>query len=95
LLCLSIIAEEGAVGDFVRAAMDAGAGGATLVPLERRSYTKTAERSSHARETCDLIIPKAIADTVMAAIEARGLFEPGVHGIAELTQVGRAVTYLG
>lgn len=94
LVCVSLITEEGQVGSFVSAAMEAGAGGATLVALEHRSYTgRNPGLASHARETCDLIIPAGILDAVLAAVEAAGLYKPGVHGIAECTQVVKAVTY--
>lgn len=97
LACVSLVAEEGYVGDFVRAAMEAGAGGATLVPLGRRCYGDAAagRKASGARETCDLIIPKDLADAVLDAIEAAGLFAEGMHGSAELSSVQRAVTYTG
>lgn len=93
LYCLSLVAEEGSVGEFVRAAMDAGAGGATLIPLEHRSYAAGKDRPVHARETCDLIIPEAVVAPVIDAVQARGLFEPDSLGIAELSYVAKAVTY--
>jgi len=98
LSCLSLIAEEGSVGDYVRAAMDLGAGGATLVNLARRRYdggTDEGPRPAAAREGCDLIVPRALADAIMAEVEARGLFAEGRHGMAELSSVARAVTYAG
>ncbi|MBP7264431.1 MAG: hypothetical protein KBB32_09660 [Spirochaetia bacterium] len=95
LRCLSLVAEEGTVGDFVRAAMDAGAGGATLVPLERRSYTEGAsDRFGHARETCDLIIPATLVDGILDTVAGRGLFGPEAQGFAELSAVEKAVTYV-
>ena len=111
LVCVSLITEEGQVGRFVAAAMEAGADGATLVPLEHRSYAgnegspgivdptgpavtvKSPGLASHARETCDLIIPAGILDAVLAAVDEAGLYKPGIHGIAECTQVVKAVTY--
>lgn len=93
LYCLSLVTQEGLVGEFVRAAMDAGAGGATLVPLEHRSYAAGKDRPEHARETCDLIVPEAVVGPVIEAAEARGLFKPDSLGIAELSYVAKAVTY--
>ena len=93
LYCLSLVAEEGSVGEFVRAAMDAGAGGATLIPLEHRSYAAGKDRPVHARETCDLIIPERVVAPVIDAVQSRGLFEPHSLGIAELSYVAKAVTY--
>lgn len=96
LVCLSLIAEEGSVGRFVRAAMDAGAGGATLVPLARRCYSDifaTGTGTSNARESCDLIIQRGISDAILDAVAAMGLFSDEVYGLAELSAVGHAVTY--
>ena len=108
LVCVSLITEEGQAGKFVAAAMEAGAGGATLVALEHHSYARSTRTSpssdsaadgknqgqiSHARETCDLIIPADILDAVLSAVDEAGLYKPGVHGIAECTQVVKAVTY--
>jgi hypothetical protein len=97
LVSLSLTAEEGRVSDFVRAAMSVGAGGATLLPLEFRSYGKASpsSRVSHARESCDLIIPKGIQEAVLNTVDALGLFSAQVSGFAELTGVSRAVTYTG
>lgn len=97
LVCLSLTDEEGALGEYVRAAMDAGAGGATLLPLEYRDCGEDAPTRfpSHARETCDLIIESSIVETVLSAIQGRGLLSEGSLGIAELSSVRRAVTYRG
>lgn len=97
LACVSLVAEEGSVGDYVKAAMDAGAGGATLLPLSRRSYGEGAknDRASNARETCDLIVPGDVAEPVLAAVRSAGLLSEGSGGRAELSAVRRAVTYRG
>ncbi len=98
LVCLSLIAEEGSVGRFVRAAMDAGAGGATLVPLARRCFgaasnTTPGTGTSNAREGCDLIIERGISGAILEAVEEMGLFSGEVYGLAELSAVSHAVTY--
>lgn len=96
LACLSILAEEGSVGGFVRAAMDAGAGGATLVPLARRRYDGYVEAGadlSSAREGCDLIIRTDLVEAVIGAVGRLGLFDGDARGLAEISAVGRAVTY--
>ena len=98
LVCLSLVAEEGFVGDFVKAAMDAGAGGATLVPLSRRRYdgvTETGAGVSNARESCDLIVRRDLSERILEAVAATGLFSGEAHGMAELSPVARAVTYTG
>lgn len=101
LVCLSISCEEGRVGDFVRTAMDTGAGGATLMRLGYRDLPKApvsekdgaSAQASHAREICDLIIQEDQTEKILAAMEERGLFEPDVYGMAEITTVEKAVTY--
>ncbi len=96
LTCLSLTAEEGYIDIFVKAAMSAGAGGATLLPLEFRSYYHEEEGTfhiSHARETCDLIIPSEIQDKIMKKIKTEGFFEKESGGIAEITSVQKSVTY--
>lgn len=98
LSCVSIIAEEGIVGDFVRAAMDVGAGGATLVPLARRRYSDAVEAGagvSNAREGCDLIVRGDLTEAILGAVDGLGLFGGDAHGLAELSQVLHAVTYSG
>jgi hypothetical protein len=100
LACLSVICDEGRAGDFVRAAMEAGAGGATLMRLGYRDLPGAAvehrETSpSHARETCDLIVPADLTDDILEALADRGLFEPEVYGLVEITKVEKAVTYRG
>jgi len=96
LVCLSLLAEEGSVGRFVRAAMDVGAGGATLVPLSRRYFgdvSITSPGASNARESCDLIIQRGISGAILEAVESLGLFSKELYGMAELSTVGHAVTY--
>ena len=98
LSCVSIIAEEGIVGDFVKAAMDVGAGGATLVPLARRRYSDAGAAVagvSNAREGCDLIVRGDLTEAILGAVDGLGLFGGDAHGLAELSQVLHAVTYSG
>lgn len=104
LVCLSLVAEEGTLGEFIRAAMDAGAGGATLIALERRRYgpaaqggqpetaTTTGAATSHAWETCDIIIPANLKERVLQLVEERGFFNETTRGIAEITVAQRAIT---
>lgn len=95
LVCLSLMAEEGSLGDFVKAAMDVGAGGATLVPLEYRDYSGAGAQKfiSHARESCDLIIQKQLQKPIIRELSLRGFFSQDYKGIAEFTEVTRTVTY--
>ncbi len=96
LINLSIISDEGLTGDFVRAAMDAGAGGATLVRLSFRGLDGSeAVRTSHARETCDLIVGREIEQRILERLSAQGLFDAGAYGVAEINPVDQALSYSG
>ncbi len=102
LACLSLICDEGRAGEFVRAAMDSGAGGATLMRLGHQDLGREAEErrssariASHARETCDLIVSADLTDRILEAMTKRGLFESEVFGMVEITKVEKAITYRG
>ncbi|MDR2419668.1 MAG: hypothetical protein LBD79_11585 [Treponema sp.] len=76
--CVSIVADEGSLDPFNRAAMNAGARGATLIPLELHFYSggKHEDHSaSHAKEGHDLVIPINIQDAVIKAIAKENFFE--------------------
>ncbi len=96
---LTLVCEEGTSGGPVRAALDAGAGGATLVRLNRRAPAPIdhaddeAAMVSHARECCDLIVRQSLAGRIEEAVTASGLYEDPVHGFIEVGQVHDAVTY--
>ena len=97
---LTLVCEEGASGEPVRAALDAGAGGATLSRLSLRAPASAdapgrAAVISHARESCDIIVPAARADSVEAAVAASGLFRDPARGFIETGTVHDAVTYRG
>jgi hypothetical protein len=75
---LFFIGEEGEVETFRRTAMDIGARGATLYPLEMRSYNKLAQEQameSNSRQLCDIIMTKALEGKFKEPIAQTGLFE--------------------
>ncbi|MDR0637100.1 MAG: hypothetical protein LBF87_08485 [Treponema sp.] len=75
--CVSIVADEGSLDPFSRAAINAGARGATLIPLELHFYSsgKSEDHSvSHAKEGCDVIISTNIQDAVIKAIDKENFF---------------------
>jgi hypothetical protein len=96
-VCLCLITDEGSADAFGKAAMDAGANGATLVPLECRSYNAEQEVrvASRARESIDLVIPKAVQEAVLERLETEGLFESEAAGILGVIDVQKATTDAG
>jgi len=95
LVNCTLLCREGETEDFVKAAMDAGAGGATLSRLQ---YCGGLERSSEdysaAREMSDLIVSEETAARFIATLETRGFYDPRTAGILEVSSVDQARTYL-
>lgn len=97
LVRFTLVCEEGSAAGPVRAALDAGAGGATLVRLSRRAPTpregeEAVAMVSNAREGCDIIVPRALADRLEEALMRSGLFAEPAHGFIETGIVQDAIT---
>ncbi|MBL8965886.1 MAG: hypothetical protein JNG85_02690 [Spirochaetaceae bacterium] len=96
LVCFSLVCDEGRATELVKAAMDSGAGGATLVQLGHRAPAREGQAPSrHARETCDLIVPEELVEPLEEVMAAGGLFGEGAYGLVEVTRVERALTFQG
>lgn len=99
----TLVCEEGAAAAVVRAAMDVGAGGATLsrlslrapVPRADEPETEAADEEvamiSHARECCDLFVPRRLVETLETAVVRSGLFEEPANGFIEIGPVHDAL----
>lgn len=76
---LFFIGEEEEVTAFRLTAMANGARGATLNPVEMRSYGGGHGQAmvSHSRELCDIIIPRAVEENLRALNDREGLFAEG------------------
>ncbi|MGD9613386.1 MAG: hypothetical protein AB7V22_10870 [Kiritimatiellia bacterium] len=88
----TLICEEGAAAPVVRAALDAGAGGATLSRLSRRAPEAPADGDeavpvSHAREYCDLVVPAHLRERLEDAVARSGLFVEPANGYLEIGPV--------
>ena len=88
----TLICEEGAAAPVVRAALDAGAGGATLSRLSRRAPEAPADGDeavpvSHAREYCDLFVPARLRERLEDAVARSGLFAEPANGYVEIGPV--------
>ena len=88
----TLVCEEGTAAGIVRAALDAGAGGATLSRLSRRAPETPADAAeevlvSHARESCDLVVPAHLLNRLEDAVTGSGLFAPPANGFIEIGPV--------
>jgi len=77
---LFFIGEEEEVETFRLLAMENGARGATLYPLEMRSYgghTRVEDMKSHSRSLCDIIVSQEVEKRILESIGKTGLFDEG------------------
>jgi len=89
-----LICNEGRTTDLIRAAMDAGAGGATTSKLKYRSTDKSeSNKISPAREISEMIISKNQIETVVKALEEGGALDDDTHGQMFYSMVPKAYTY--
>ena len=103
MLRFTLVCEEGAAAIPVRAALDAGARGATLSRLSLREPARpgdpgqpeAAAISSHARESCDIVIPHRLAGPIENAVVASGLFDLPANGFIEIGTILDTITYRG
>ncbi len=95
---VTLICEEGTSSVPVRAALDAGAGGATLSRLSRRTPTAQEDNDevsivSHAREFCDLVVRRSVLDRIEGAVIQSGLLEEPTNGFIELGPIHDTISY--
>ncbi|MBW1768230.1 MAG: hypothetical protein JRJ65_14435 [Deltaproteobacteria bacterium] len=89
-----LICNEGRTTDLIRAAMDAGAGGATTSKLKYRSTEKSeSNKISPAREISEMIISEKQIETVVKALEESGALDDNTHGQMFYSMVPKAYTY--
>lgn len=96
LVRFCLICEEGDSGRPISAVLNAGAGGATQTRLLRQSTTSEegeTATSSHARERCDLVVPRALVRRLENALDESGFFAEPSRGMAEVASVIDAVSY--
>ena len=96
LVKFSLICNEGRAMDLTQAAMDAGAGGATISKLKYRCSEKSGAREiSPAREMSEMIIPENQIEDVVKALEERGALDEETFGQMFCSPVPKAYTYTG
>jgi hypothetical protein len=93
LVSLNLICNEGRAGDLVRAALAAGAGGATISKARHAHMNGAVTPISAAREMTDLIIGKDMVDDIAASLEAAGVFDEEAAGFIAVKPVAVACTH--
>ena len=95
LVNLTLICNEGRATDLGRAAMAAGASGATIVKLSYARFDGAESKVSPARETTELIIGQDQVGPVAEALTAAGLFDDDTAGVMALKPVSAAFSRRG
>ncbi len=90
----TLICNEGRAPDLIKAAMAAGAGGATISKLNyRRTEKSESNRISPAREISEMIISENQIERVAKALEDNGALDENTCGQMFYSTVPKAYTY--
>jgi hypothetical protein len=81
LVNLTLVCNEGNATDLVRAAMAAGASGATIVKLSHARFDEAVSAVSPAREMTELIIGEDQVEDIAEVLVAAGLFDANTGGV--------------
>ena len=96
LVNFTLICNEGRATDLIKAAMDAGAGGATISKLKYRCTEKSeSKKISPAREISEMIISENQIEGVVKALEENGALDEETYGQMFYSLVPKAYTYMG
>lgn len=94
LVNFTLICNEGRASELIKAAMAAGAGGATVRKLNYRCTEKSESMEvSPAREISEMIISENQIETVVKALEEKGALDDNTHGQMFYSMVPKAYTY--
>ena len=93
---LIVTCNEGRGNDLVKAAMNVGAAGATIIKLKHISPSDSEQsKISPAREECNLVVVENQVVDIVDAIEKAGGFDDNTHGRILAHHIPKACTYLG
>jgi len=96
LVNFTLICNEGRATDLIKAAMNAGAGGATISKLKYRCTEKSeSKKISPAREISEMIISENQIEGVVKALEESGALDEETCGQMFCSLVPKAYTYMG
>lgn len=91
---LTLICNEGRAQDLVKAAMRAGAGGATISRMRYQGSSDPAKKFiSAAREASNMAVDKSKVDSILNALEDAGAFDEKTCGRILLRPIPKAFTY--
>lgn len=94
LVNFTLICNEGRAPDLIKAAMAAGAGGATISKLNyRRTEKSESNKISPAREISEMIISENQIERVAKALEENGALDENTCGQMFYSTVPKAYTY--
>ncbi len=94
LIDLILMCDGGTGAELVKAAMSAGAGGATISAVQHvRPADSTLNEVPPARDMCNMVIPEGLKDPVMTALRESGTFSDRCHGQVHIRRISKAFTY--
>jgi len=93
---LIVTCNEGRGNDLVKAAMNVGAAGATIIKLKHISPSDSEQsKISPAREECNIVVGENQVPDIVDAIEKAGGFDDKTYGRILAHPIPKACTYLG
>ncbi|MFP4446090.1 MAG: hypothetical protein ACLFPD_07565 [Desulfosudaceae bacterium] len=96
LVDLVLLCDGGTGSDLMKAAMDAGAGGATISSVQ---YVRPPDSPLGAippvRDVCSMVIPESMIATMHYTLEQAGAFTDQCHGWIHVRGTYKAFTYVG
>lgn len=96
LVDMILMCDGGTGMELVKAAMSAGAGGATISSMQHiRPPDSALSDVSPARDVCSMVIQEETKEVVTNALEESGAFTDRCHGQIHLRRTSKAYTYVG
>lgn len=96
LVDMILLCDGGTGMELVKAAMSAGAGGATISSMQHiRPPDSALSDISPARDLCSMVISEQTKEAVIKALEESGAFTDRCHGQIHLRRTSKAYTYVG
>lgn len=92
---LTLICDEGKGGDLVRAAMSAGAAGATIYRMKHVSPADSPRSViAPSREAASMIVSDSQIESINEVLESHGAFGDEAHGVLYSRRAPQAFTYI-